>query len=352
MMAGKKTPKLTVKNLKTGLAVAALAFALDMQAVAFGADKLTFTSWGGVTQDAQMEAWSKVFTAETGIPVLADGPTDYGKFKAMVESGNVAWDVVDVEGDFAHQAAADGLLEPLDFSVINKADLDPRFVTDHAAGDFYWSFILAYNKDVLGNASPAGWGAVFDTKRYPGKRALYKWSSPGVLEMALLADGVAPDKLYPLDLDRAFRKLDTIKKDIIWWGSGAQSQQLIASSEVSMGVFWNNRIYSLQTSGANIGVSWEQNLATADFLVVPKGSKNKQAAMKFIAIATGVDQQANFANATTNGPVNLKAMEKVDAKILPLMSAQHADSQITLDFTYWAKNRDAIGERWYAWQAK
>lgn len=185
------------------------------------ADSLNFVSWGGTTQDAQKEAWAVPFTKATDIKVVQDGPTDYGKLKAMVESGNVQWDVVDVEADFALRAASEGLLEPLDFNQIKRDKIDPRFVSDHGVGSFFFSFVLGYNEGKLGANKPVDWTALFDTKTYPGKRALYKWPSPGVLELALLADGVAPDKLYPLDLDRAFKKLDTIKKDIVWWGGGA-----------------------------------------------------------------------------------------------------------------------------------
>ena len=93
-------------------------------------------------------------------------------------------------------------------------------------------------------------------KNFSGKRTFYKWSAPGVLEIALLADGVAPDKLYPLDLDRAFRKLDTIKSEIVWWSGGAQSQQLLASGEASVGQFWNGRVFAVQKEQEGIGISW------------------------------------------------------------------------------------------------
>jgi putative spermidine/putrescine transport system substrate-binding protein len=199
--------------------------------VLMAAESVNFVSWGGSTQDAQKQAWADPFSKASGITVVQDGPTDYGKLKAMVESGNVQWDVVDVEADFALRAASEGLLEPLDFKVIERDKIDPRFVSDHGVGSFFFSFVLGYNEGKLGASKPQDWSALFDTKTYPGKRALYKWPSPGVLELALLADGVATDKLYPLDLDRAFKKLDTIKKDIVWWGGGAQSQQLLASGD-------------------------------------------------------------------------------------------------------------------------
>ncbi len=316
------------------------------------ADSLNFVSWGGTTQDAQKEAWAVPFTKATDIKVVQDGPTDYGKLKAMVESGNVQWDVVDVEADFALRAASEGLLEPLDFNQIKRDKIDPRFVSDHGVGSFFFSFVLGYNEGKLGANKPVDWTALFDTKTYPGKRALYKWPSPGVLELALLADGVAADKLYPLDQDRAFKKLDTIKKDIVWWGGGAQSQQLLASGEASMGQMWNGRVYALQQDGAPVGVSWKQNLVMADFLVVPKGAKNKDAAMKFIAEATSARGQADFSNLSAYAPVNLDSVPRLDSTLAKNLPTAYGADQITLDFAYWAKNGPDIATRWNEWLVK
>ncbi|WP_296268486.1 polyamine ABC transporter substrate-binding protein [Pseudomonas sp. UBA6562] len=319
---------------------------------AVAAENVNFVSWGGTTQDAQKEAWAIPFSKQTDIKVVQDGPTDYGKLKAMVESGNVQWDVVDVEADFALRAASEGLLEPLDFNTIQRDKIDPRFVSDHGVGSFFFSFVLGYNEGKLGASKPVDWSALFDTKTYPGKRALYKWPSPGVLELALLADGVAPDKLYPLDLDRAFKKLDTIKQDIVWWGGGAQSQQLLASGEASLGQFWNGRVYALQQDGAPVGVSWKQNLVMADFLVVPKGAKNKDAAMKFLANASSAQGQADFANKTAYAPVNVDSVAKLDSDLAKNLPTAYAADQVTLDFAYWAKNGQAIAARWNEWLVK
>ncbi|WP_087670802.1 ABC transporter substrate-binding protein [Caballeronia humi] len=313
---------------------------------------IVFASWGGTTQSAQQKNWAAPFTQTSGVQVLMDGPTDYGKLKAMVESGNVQWDVVDVEGDFAYAALRDGLVEPIDFSVVNKSDLDPRFVSPGAVGSFYYSFVLGYSKATYKNAAPANFTDLFDTKRFPGKRTLYKWAAPGVLEVALLADGVAPDKLYPLDLDRAFKKLDTIKSQIVWWSGGAQSQQLMASGEAPMGVFWNGRLHALQKTGVDVGISWNQNLTAADMLVVPKGSKHKAEAMKFLAAATSAQSQAKFAEESGYAPVNLKSAALLPPDIAKTQPDQHKATQINLDMKYWADHRDDISKRWYAWQSK
>ena len=341
-----------MKRFRLTLAGAVGLAALQFAAGAASAEEMVFTSWGGTTQDAQKKAWVESFQKETGITVKLDGPTDYGKLKAMVDSGNVDWDVVDVEGDFAVAAAKQGLLEPLDFSVIKKGELDPRFTGADYVGSFYYSFALGYNKGAMNGKEPKTWADLFDEKTYPGKRTFYKWSAPGVLEIALLADGVAPDKLYPLDLDRAFKKLDTIKSDIVWWSGGAQSQQLLASGEAPLGAFWNGRVFSVQKDEPDVGLSWNQNLTAADYLVVPKGAKHKAAAMKFLAEATAPKPQATFAELTNYAPIDTasaKLMPPTQAATLP---DRHTDGQINLDMNYWAAHRDEIATRWYAWQAK
>ncbi len=326
--------------------------ALTGFATAASAQEMVFTSWGGTTQDAQAASWAAPFTAASGVNVVQDGPTDYGKIKAMVEAGAVTWDVVDAEFDWALQAGGQGLLEPLDFTVIDKTRLDPRFVSDFAVGSFYYSFVLGWNPANFPDAKPATLADLFDTAKFPGKRTFYKWSAPGVIEAALLADGVAPEALYPLDLDRAFKKLDTIKADIIWWEGGAQSQQLLASGEAPIGFFWNGRLAALAADGQEVGVSWDQNITAADALVVPKGTKNREAAMKFISEATSARGQADFAAASGYAPINTGSAELMDPAVRATLPDAQTAVQVNADLAYWAAHRDEIGTRWYAWQAQ
>ncbi len=334
--------------------IGAMALVVSAMLIAQGANasEIVFTSWGGTTSEAQKNAWVTPFEKKTGVHVRIDGPTDYGKFKAMVESGNVSWDVVDVEADFAAAAAKEGLLEPIDFSIVDKKDLDPRFTAKDHVGSFYYSFVLGFRKDAFGGRQPASWADLFDTKAFPGKRTFYKWSAPGVLEIALLADGVAPEKLYPLDRDRAFRKLDTIKSDILWWSAGAQSQQFVASGEAPIGAFWNGRLFAVQKDEPAVGISWKQNLTASDVLVVPKGTRHKVEAMKFIAAASSARDQASMASMTNYAPINLAAVTLMPPAEVAMLPESHKDGQINLNMSYWAAHRDEIGKRWYDWQAK
>lgn len=335
-------------KIKTFCFLIALGFSAN---TASAADSIVFSSWGGTTQEAQMAAWANGFSKQENIKVIPDGPTDYGKIKAMVESGNVTWDVVDAEGDYAVKAGADGMLEKLDFSIIDKSRLDPRFVTDYSVGSFYYSFVIGCNKDAV-KECPKTWADLFDLEKFPNKRTLYKWSAPGVIEAALLADGVEPADLYPLDLDRAFKKLDTIKSSIIWWSTGAQSQQLLASAEAPYGFFWNGRLSAMEKTGVNVEISWNQNITAADMLVVPKGTKNREAAMKFIAYASSAVPQARFAQLSSYAPINLDSPAEMPADIRETLPDMQAETQVDTNLSYWAEHRDEIATRWYEWQAQ
>ena len=343
-------------NSKRGRAAilgAALAVSVGVAAgVAFAADSITFVAWGGTTQERQLAVWGESFTEQTGVTVVGDGPTDYGKFKAMVESGNVVWDVVDVEADFSYRAAAEGLLEPIDFDVVDRTNLDPRYTFEYGTGSFYYAFVLAYNADALGGNIPQTWADFFDIEKFPGKRSVIGWPSTGIVEMALLADGVAPEDLYPLDIDRAFAKLATISDHIVFWNSGAESQQLLASGEAPICFCWDTRVSVImrEEGSPSVGMSWNQNIATADMLVIPKGSPNKDLAMQFIANATTPENQAEFAKAALLSPINTAAVDLIDAETMDAIAFGHADTQIEIDLNYWVDNAEAVTEAWNKWK--
>lgn len=101
-----------------------------------------------------------------------------------------------------------------------------------------------------------------------------------------------------------------------------------------------------------MGVSWKQNLVMADILVVPKGSKNKAAAMKFLANASSAKGQADFSNLTAYAPVNIDSVQRLDSVLAPNLPTAYVKDQITLDFAYWAKNGPAIATRWNEWLVK
>ena len=314
--------------------------------------ELVVVSWGGANQDAQRESIFKAFEKKTGVKIKEDSPTDYGKFTAMVNSGNVQWDVVDVDADFVPRAVKQGLIEKLDFNVIDKTNLEESLTTEYSVGAELFAVTIAYDTNSYPTGKqPTTWAEFWDTQKYPGGRSLWKYA-PSTLEIALLADGVKPEDLYPLDVERAFKSLDKIKKDInVWWTTGAQPAQLLTDNEIALAGAWNGRITSAKEQGASIDVEFNQSILMADSWVVVKNAPQKDLAMKFIAFATAPEQQAAFAKLIPYGVVNSKAYDLLDDATKDKMasSPEKRSKQIMLDVNYWVDNYDKINERFQNW---
>ena len=323
---------------------------------AFGADDLkgktvVFASWGGAYQDAQKVSYCDPFAQITGARVVQDGPMNAAKFRAMIEGGAPDWDVADVTIDFLYAGIGDRLFERIDRS-IDTSRVDPRFVHDYGIGCIVWSYNLGYStKAFAGREVPKTWADVFDLKRFPGKRTLGD-NVVATMEVALMADGVAPEQLYPLDVERALRKLDTIKSQTIFWSTNSQSQQLFVDGEVNLGLILNGRAYDAAEKGAPIAISWEQNIQSVDYLVVPRGSRNAAAAMRLIEVMTLPDNQAKLANLIAYAPTNPAAFGAVDPQIAPWLSTQPDNIKrgFVINAEYWRDNLKRLQERWTAWK--
>jgi putative spermidine/putrescine transport system substrate-binding protein len=312
---------------------------------------LSFTSFGGVYQEAQRKAWLEPYTQLTGVKFTEDENSSNATIKTQVESGQVTWDVVDVGNDFGLEANAD-LLEPLDYSLIPRDEMNQDLgVSDWRVPDITYGVVLAYNTEVTAGKVPAGWADFFDTSAIPGKRGAWDYSEGGMFEFALMADGVAPDELYPLDLDRAKAKLDTIKDDLVFWASGAESQELIGSGEVAMSMMWNGRAWSAKNiDNKPVEIQWNQQIVTADYLVVPKGTPNKDAAMKFIAYTACAENNGKPSEYIPYGPTNTKSTANPEMEAD--LSVTNADENSAyFDDEYLVNNFEEIDAAWQDWKA-
>ena len=311
---------------------------------------LTFVSFGGVYQEAQRKAWLEPYTELTGVQFTEDENSSNATIKAQVEAGQVTWDVVDVGNDFGLDVHKD-LLEPLDFTLIPKDELNADLgITDYRIPDITYGVVLAYNTEATAGAVPEGWADYFDTTKIPGKRGAWDYSEGGMFEFALMADGVKPADLYPLDLPRATAKLNTIKDDIVFWASGAESQELIGSGEVAMSMIWNGRGWSAKNiDNKPVEMQWNQQIVTADYLVVPKGSPNKDAAMTFIAYTACAANNAGPSEFIPYGPTNTNSTAN-PAMVNDLSVTNADENSAYFDDTYLAENFDEIDAAWQAWK--
>ena len=309
---------------------------------------LLFTSQGGSYQKAQTNAWLKPYSKQSGTKIRQDSPTDYAKIQAMVENDRVKWDVVDVGNDFGLKSTAD-LLEPLDYSVIDKESILEGYASEYRVACMLYATVLAYNTEQM-ESTPSSWVDFFDTGRFPGRRGLWKFPT-GVetLEIALLGDGVPPENLYPLDVDRALKKLDTIKDQILWWETGGQLQQQLADGEVALSSAWNGRVQTEIDSGTPVKIQWNQNLQTADYLVVPKGTAHKEQAMRLIAFCVSGENNHRLSEYIPYAPINKESISKVDPQVASRLPTAHREVGVTYNAEWWDNNREAVVKRFNEW---
>jgi putative spermidine/putrescine transport system substrate-binding protein len=317
---------------------------------------LTFVSYGGIYQDGQMKAAVDPFATESGARILQDGPTDNAKIKAQVDSGNVTWDVIDSTNVVTAQHCGD-LFMPIDTSIVDVSKIPAGAKTDDCSVPaMSYGLIVVYNTKKYGANPPKSWADFYDTAKFPGKRAVQGSSGeldPGVLEGALLADGVAPDKIYPIDAERALRKMSTIRDDFVFWTTGANAQQLIESGQVDMALVWSGRAYSAVKNGAPFAPMWNQWMPEADTITVPKGAKNPKASMALINYYLGAQQQAKLAELTSYSPINVDSKPQLDelAKSFVTTSPERDKDKFPLDIAWWSKNNDAMISAYTNWLA-
>jgi putative spermidine/putrescine transport system substrate-binding protein len=316
---GLREGRLSRRQFVNGLALLGIAGAgstLSGRVMAAGQVKeVVLSNWGGDAVEAFRKAFAVPFEQSTGIKMAIDGSGPLaGKIKAMVEAKHVTWDVCDSGAGTSVQLGEQGLLEPIDYNVVSRDKLLPEFQWKYGVANYVFSTVLTYDKRRF-DTEPKTWADFWDLKRFPGKRLLRK-DIQGVMEAALMADGVPIDKLYPLDTKRALAKIAEIKEHCLYWGSGADSQRFMRDGEASMGLLWHTRaILAEQDSKGNIGWTFNQGLLTPGAWVVPKGAPAGEWAMKAIASMQDPEQQVKMLELMGNGPPNPAAAKMVPEKL-------------------------------------
>jgi putative spermidine/putrescine transport system substrate-binding protein len=336
----------------SGAALGVAALSPGQNAGAQVSKEVIFNGAGGSWQDNVRKAWLDTFTAKTGVKVTDTFPFDIGKLSTMVRTNTVQWDVTDCPSAFVTTAMNRELVESIDYKIVDRSTLPADFMGDKWIAYGVFSSNIVYDKRrVPGADVPESWKDFWDIKRFPGPRSFRK-EPPIALEAALMADGVPTGKLYPLDLDRAFRKLDEIKKDIRWWTAAQQGVQMIVDGEATMGVTFSSRAISARAQGAPLEVVWNQGIMARTRLVVPKNAPNKENGMRLINWLIQPEQQARFAMLNTSAPANPEAFDLITSTMAPNLPTfpAHQRKMVTLDeLGYWGQNSEAVFKRFDAW---
>lgn len=307
---------------------------------------------GGSLAEAIKKLFEDPFTEATGIKVRATAPVSLPKLKAMVESGNVEWDLTELNGDDVARASEAGWLEPLDYAIIDPDNKLPEMAKARdAMVRASYSTVLGYRTDRFDGKTPKTWADFWDVKTFPGPRSLEN-SPKANLEFALLAAGVPKDQIYPIDVDKAFAKLDEIKEHIpVWWDNGAQHVQLLVDGEVNMTSCWNGRITPLKKEGKPVDISWEGGALMLSYLGIPKGAKHPKEAMQFMKFRMDPKASAEFVKLVPYPgfvPGMMELLEPEFVATLPT-APENAAVQFPFGAAWWAQNLEEVQKRWNEW---
>jgi putative spermidine/putrescine transport system substrate-binding protein len=336
-----------------GAAVTGVALPAVWSGPAGAAEQITVADVGGAPGQALRTAFYDPFEKASGIRVesVAHESDPVTQFKLVVDTGSKIWDVCMVTPDDVARLTSDkNYLEPLEISKGPDDEFIPGALMPNWFGFSAYGIVMAYRTDVYKKDAPTGWADFWDTARFPGRRGLYR-NPKGVMESALLADGVAPKDLYPLDIDRAFAKLDKLRSDVaVWWTSGAQNTQILQSGEVDMADTWSARAFAAIDAGAPVSIVWK-GLYSIDGWSIPLGTPKLKQARQFVQFCMQPERQAAYSSIVANGPSNLKAYKFIAperAKVLPTLPENLAGLTVR-DYAYWGKNYAAVSDRFQEW---
>lgn len=352
------------KNPLSLFACALLGFGLTGPAPA--QEALTVVSFGGAYGATQKKHQIDPYVEKTGKPVIFETYTGgIAEMKAQVQSGNIQWDVVDMETIDLERACSEGLLEiiprdillPGDDGTPAEQDFIPQgLASECAVAEIVYSTIYAYNDKTIGAKQPTTVEDFFDTKKFPGKRGLRK-RPQFVMEWALMADGVPDGEIYkvlatPEGQARAFAKLDTIKDEVIWYDSWSQAPQMLNDGGVVMVQVANGRIFdAIRNEKKPFTIVWDGNMYDLGAWTVLKGTPKLKQALEFIAFTTSTKALAGFQD-VAYGPPRKSSLALVDDSIVKHLPSAHMDEGVQVDSIFWADYGESLGEKFNEWLLK
>jgi putative spermidine/putrescine transport system substrate-binding protein len=360
----------------TAIAIGAAAIAGVVVYVLFlrKAPVITAVTWSGPYGRAQASALFVPYSQKSGVNVhIAEYDGDLGELRRRIASKEYGWDVIDLELPTAVAACREGLLEHLDSASLPAAANGESAKTDFVAGaigpcwvgSVVYSQIIAYAPHRFGEAHPIALSDFFDTVRFPGPRALKGSSAKFNLELALLADGVAPKDVYrvlstPEGVARALAKLDTIRSAIVWWSNSGEPAAMLQDGRAAFATVLNGDVYDAAMKHRALGTIWDRQLYELDVFGIPRGDPKREMAMDFVRFATSPPSLAAVANWVPYGPARRSAVNLIgknpELKIAMRPYATTAPENFTtafaIDDAWWLKHGAEIAPRWQAWRTK
>ena len=324
-------------------------------------NQITFTSWVGPYMRSQMLGFVRPYEKKIGARVnVVSYNGGIREIRDQVESANVTWDVVDLTQADSLRACEEGLLERIDNIQLPpgsdgsaaKDDFVEGALNPCGVGVIVWATAFAYNRDAYGSAQPSSIADFFDTKKFPGARAIRN-DPTVILEWALMADGVKRENIYSTleteeGIERALAKMDAIKPGLKLWQTGREPIRLLNGDEAAMSMVWaTTGAVASKEAGANFDMVWDGRVIELDLFGIPRGSRYKQEALDFIRFASSSESLAKMVGYLPNGPTRQSSLPLLSDETLtqiPNGPAYQDKLSIQSDAGWWAKNHAVLDE--------
>ncbi|WP_265289062.1 ABC transporter substrate-binding protein [Verminephrobacter eiseniae] len=337
------------------------AAAAPAQALEKGLEKeLVIATTGGQMEKMLVQHFYAPFSKASGVevvPAAHELPDQWAKVQAMARGGAMEFDIVTATPPDLVQKK--DLLQPIDCARLPSVGANgvKGACTAYGVIRTVGGMQIGYSTEVFKGANqPRTWADFWDTAKFPGPRGLpdtgdREWWVPVA---ALLADGVAPDKLFPLDLERAYRKLDKLRPSVaVWWKSGDQLQQILRNKEVVMSMGYSGRMISLMNSKVPVAVSWDGAIRDVGYMAIPKGAPHPKAALAYLDYfyAAPPGQHVAFVDAVNYDTGNGKtaSLFPPERRAMLATSAENFGKLIVADYEWIGRHRQMLRERWIAW---
>lgn len=295
--------------IRTASALAGASLAMPYVGRASAQENVLYVNtWGGTWEESARKNLFDPFTAKTGIEIRTVSPVSFAKLAAQVRTGVYEFDVTTLGVVELARANNAGLIDNAEGKVVED-NLFPGALVANGIASHSFGNAIVYRDDVYKDGGPQNWAEFWDADKFPGERSLQRYAGR-VLGMALMADGVAPENLFPYDLDRAFASLDKIKDRVaVWWTQGPQSTQIIRDGEVPAIGMWPDYAQTAIDDGAPATIVWNQAVVDTAFWVVAKDTPRAEAAWQYVQFAVEPERVARFAIESGSGPQNPKSFD-------------------------------------------
>jgi len=303
-------------------------------------------NYGGTTEDARKAAFWDSFTERTGAKVVpADIPGNLGN-QMLAGEVPAKWDAFHGSPSESRTAQLNGKKElPQTPEIAHEDLIDPKY-QPFVWQSFFVGYVPAALPDTFSDAKPETWADFFDTKKFPGKRGWpAKEYTSGTHEAALLADGVPPDEIYPMDIERAHAKIKSILPDITVYQQFPQAQSFLTSKTVALCYGPNGLWKGLADKDVNLDVYWSMvPVLQPNGMCTMPDAPDMDAVMALAAWCNDPKRQADFALRTNYGPPSKAAFDEISEKDQQLLPNAPGRETVNPDIEWLAENEEALLE--------